>query len=62
MTHNIDNRQTQKHAKIQYEVAGHCQKIGIDKSEERKITQMLGRFASRHELEVNAPSKKPKFR
>lgn len=63
MTHQIDNRQKQLHnAKIVYEVVGHCRKNGIDKSEERKVTQLLGRFASRHELEVNAPSRKPKFR
>jgi hypothetical protein len=63
MTHHIDNRQKRPHtAKMVFEVAGHCQKNGIDKSEERKVTQLLGRFASRHELEVNVPSRKPKFR
>ncbi|WP_341486515.1 hypothetical protein [Pararhizobium sp. A13] len=62
MTHHIDNRQTQRNAKPTYEVASHCKRNGIDKSEARKIVQMLGRFASRHELEVNAPTKKPKFR
>jgi hypothetical protein len=62
MTHHIDNRQTQRNTKPTYEVANHCKRNGIDKSEARKIVQMLGRFASRHELEVNAPPKKPKFR
>ncbi|MEK1931428.1 MAG: hypothetical protein AAAC47_16950, partial [Pararhizobium sp.] len=62
MTHHIDNRQTQRNARPTYEVASHCKKNGIDKSETRKIVQMLGRFASRHELEVNARPRKPKFR
>lgn len=54
MTEHINNRQlgkTQRRAVI--DVAAHCQKNGVDKAQERKLLQLLGRFASRHELQMN---------
>ena len=62
MTKQVDNRQTSHHTKPVYDVGEHCKKNNIDQAEARKISQMLGRFASRHELEINAPPRKPKHR
>lgn len=62
MTKHIDNRQTSHHAKPVYDVSEHCKKNNIDQAEARKISQMLGHLASRHELEINAPPRKPKHR
>ena len=62
MTKHIENVQSTAHIKPVYDVDEHCKKHDIDKAEARKISQMLGRFASRHELEINAPPRKPKHR
>lgn len=62
MTKHIENRQTRSHIKPVYDVDGHCKKNNIDPAEARKISQMLGRFATRHELEINAPPRRPKHR
>jgi hypothetical protein len=62
MTKHIENRQTRSHIKPVYDVDEHCKKNNINKAETRKILQMLGRFASRHELEINAPPPRPKHR
>lgn len=54
MTHHIDNRQFgKKQSRAVIDVAAHCQKNGLDKAQERKLLMLLGRFASRHELEMN---------
>ena len=62
MTQHIHNSQTSSHVEPVFDVDEHCKKHDIDKAEARKISQMLGRFASRHELEINAPPRKPKHR
>jgi hypothetical protein len=54
MTHHIDTRQfspRQTHHVI--DVVEHCRKNGLDKAEERKLLLLFGRFATRHELQIN---------
>lgn len=54
MTHHIDNRQFgPRQARQILDVIEHCRKHGVDKAEERKLLILFGRFASRHELEMN---------
>ena len=54
MTHHIDNRQfSPRPARTMYDVAEHCRKNGLDKAQERKLLLIFGRFASRHELQMN---------
>ena len=55
MTHHIDNRQfspRQPHHQV-LDVVEHCRKNGLDKAQERKLLLLFGRFASRHELQMN---------
>lgn len=63
MTHHIDNRQVVPGRTRQiYDVLEHCRKNGLDKAEERKLLLLFGRFASRHELQMNTkrPPLKPR--
>ncbi|UDF29703.1 UNVERIFIED_ORG: hypothetical protein LHK14_19705 [Roseateles sp. XES5] len=55
MTHHIDNRQfgPGQTARQVLDVIEHCRKHGVDKAEERKLLLLFGRFASRHELQMN---------
>lgn len=54
MTHHIDNRQfSPKQIRNVLDVVQHCRKNGLDKAEERKLLLLFGRFASRHELQMN---------
>ncbi len=54
MTHPIDNRQfLPRPTTPVYDVIEHCRKNGLDKAQERKLLLILGRFASRHELQMN---------
>jgi hypothetical protein len=62
MTKHVESFQTRTHIKPVYDVDEHCKKNDLDKAEARKISQMLGRFATRHELEINAPPRRPKHR
>ncbi|QRM55835.1 hypothetical protein [Sinorhizobium sp. BG8] len=63
MTHHIDNRQMRAStAKSVIDVASHCKQNGIDKSEQKKLLRLLGRFATAHELHMNMPLRPPKFR
>lgn len=62
MTHHIDNRQVRiPGGKRTVDVLEYCHRNGLSKQEERKLTHLFGRFATRHELEINAP-KVPKHR
>ena len=49
-------------AKPVFDVEQYCRQKGIDKNEERKMLKLLGRFASRHELEINRSAGAPRFR
>ncbi|MCQ4629925.1 MULTISPECIES: hypothetical protein [Shinella] len=54
MTHHIDNRQfSPRQTRNVLDVIEHCRKNGLDKAEERKLLLLFGRFASRHELQMN---------
>lgn len=54
MTHHLDNRQfSLKPTRAVIDVVAHCRRTGLDKAEERKLVMLLGRFASRHELQMN---------
>ncbi|MGB3813869.1 MAG: hypothetical protein WA950_11640 [Shinella sp.] len=54
MSHHIDNRQFgPQQIRPVLNVAEHCQKNGVDKAQERKLLLLFGRFASRHELQMN---------
>lgn len=54
MTHHIDNRQfTPRQTRHVLDVIEHCRKNGVDKAQERKLLLLFGRFASRHELQMN---------
>lgn len=54
MTHHIDNRQfSQRQTRHIHDVVEHCRKNGLDKAEERKLLLLFGRFATRHELQMN---------
>lgn len=54
MTHHIDNRQfSPRQSRNVLDVAEHCRKNGLDKAEERKLMLLFGRFATRHELQMN---------
>lgn len=54
MTHPIDNRQfTPRQTRHVLDVIEHCRRNGLDKAEERKLLLLFGRFASRHELQMN---------
>ncbi len=55
MTHHIDNRQFSPRQTPHHvlDVIEHCRKNGLDKAEERKLLRLFGRFASRHELQMN---------
>ena len=44
------------------DVVEHCRKNGLDKAEERKLLRLFGRFASRHELQMNTRRPPPKAR
>lgn len=54
MTHHIDNRQfTHRETRHVLDVAEHCRRNGLDKAQERRLLLLFGRFASRHELQMN---------
>lgn len=54
MAHHIDNCQfSPKQIRQVMDVVEHCRKNGLDKAEERKLLLLFGRFASRHELQMN---------
>ena len=54
MTHHTDNRQfTCKQPRHVHDVVEHCRKNGLDKAQERRLLLLFGRFASRHELQMN---------
>ncbi|WP_411036136.1 hypothetical protein [Shinella sp. BYT-45] len=54
MTRHLDNRQFgPRQTRHVLDVIEHCRKNGLDKAEERKLLLLLGRFASRHEIEMN---------
>jgi hypothetical protein len=54
MTHHIDNRHfSPRQTRTVIDVVEHCRKNGLDKTEERKLLRLFGRFASRHELQMN---------
>ena len=52
--HRIDiSRFTSRQIHIVHDVVDHCRKNGIDKALERKLLLLFGRFATRHELQIN---------
>ncbi|WP_314095155.1 hypothetical protein [Shinella sp. M31] len=54
MTHHIDiSRFTPRQTRVVHDVVDHCRKNGIDKAQERKLLLLFGRFATRHELQMN---------
>jgi hypothetical protein len=54
MSQHIDNRQFgPRQGRNTLDVVEHCRKNGLDKAEERKLLRLFGRFASRHELQMN---------
>ena len=54
MTHHVDNRQfTHKQSRHIHDVVEHCRRHGLDKAQERRLLLLFGRFATRHELEMN---------
>lgn len=54
MTHHIDNRQFKaKRKRHVLDVVEHCRKNALGRAEEKKLLLLLGRFASRHELQMN---------
>ena len=55
MTHHIDKRQfnTQQQKHHVFDVLEHCRKSGLNKAEERKLLMLFGRFATRHEIQMN---------
>ena len=54
MTHHIDNRQFFPHQRRPvHDVVDHCRRNGLDKAQERKLLLLFGRYATRHELEMN---------
>ncbi len=62
MSHSQDNRQVRIPGPGYKDVAEHCRKFGINPVEERKLKRLLGKHAPLHEIQVNAPSRLPKFR
>lgn len=54
MTHHVDHIRTLHAKKKQvFDVAEHCRRNGLDAGEEKKLRVLLGRYATRHELEMN---------
>lgn len=54
MTHHIDNRQfIHRPTRHVLDVVEHCRRNGLDKKQERRLLLLFGRFASRHELQMN---------
>ena len=54
MTHHIDNRQfSPRQTRNIFDVVEHCRRNGLDKAEERKLLRLFGRFATRHEIQMN---------
>jgi hypothetical protein len=54
MTHHIDNRQfIPRQTRPIHDVVEHCRKHGLDKAQERRLLLLFGRFATRHELQMN---------
>ena len=54
MTHHIDNRQFRpRQTRNIFDIVEHCRRNGLDKTEERKLLLLFGRFATRHELQMN---------
>ena len=45
----VDNPQ----AKHIWDVADYCRRTGIHKIEEQRLIKVLGRYATRHELQMN---------
>ena len=45
----VDNPQ----AKHIWDVADYCRRTGIHKTEEQRLIKVLGRYATRHELQMN---------
>ncbi|MGQ3211717.1 MAG: hypothetical protein ACT6U0_20775 [Shinella sp.] len=63
MTHHVDDRQfSPRETRSVLDVAEHCRKNGLDKAEERKLLLLFGRFASRHELQMNIKPPPQNFR
>lgn len=62
MSRSQDNRQVRIPGPDHKDVAEHCRKFGINPVEERKLKRLLGKHAPLHEIQVNAPSRLPKFR
>ncbi|PTV69802.1 hypothetical protein DBL06_25810 [Agrobacterium pusense] len=36
-----------------WEVTEYCIRVGIDETQQKRLVQLLGRYASRHELQMN---------
>ena len=62
MKHTLEQQQVRVlDSKEVYDVLEYCERNDLDKHEARKLTHLFGRFATRHELAMNAPQK-PKHR
>jgi len=45
-----------------FDVAAACRSRGIDEREIRKLLRLVGRYASRPEIELNLKKRPPRFR
>lgn len=60
--HIVDPRLHPQPRKPVFDVVEHCIRHSMTSKEQAKLISLLGRFASRHELETNAPARRPRFR
>lgn len=60
--HTPEQRLNTQPTKPVFDVVEHCVRHSINSKEQGKLLSLLRRFASRHELETNAPPKPPRFR
>ncbi|KQU90635.1 hypothetical protein ASD00_04540 [Ensifer sp. Root31] len=58
---NDQKLNSQPHQPV-FDVVEHCIRHSISSKDQGKLLSLLGKFASRHELETNAPPKRPRFR
>ncbi|MGF6177593.1 hypothetical protein [Ensifer sp. 4252] len=60
--HIVDEKLSTQPPKPVFDVVEHCVRHSISSKDQGKLLSLLGKFASRHELETNAPPKRPRFR
>nr|WP_311785927.1 hypothetical protein [Fererhizobium litorale] len=53
MTHSDIRLLEDTEAELVWDISEYCRRAGIHEAEEKRLIKILGRYASRHELQMN---------